>query len=98
MCFIEFNSKEEKESAYERKEGIELEGRSVYIDVLTGGGGRGGGGRGRDSFGRGGRGRGRDSFGRGGRGGRGPCKHLCCCICKRDIEQNIMNDIYIFII
>jgi len=97
MCFIEFNSKDEKEAAYEKKDELELDGRSVYLDVLNGGG-RGGGRGGRQSFGRGGRGggrgrdsfgRGRDSFGRGGRGGRGgsrgPCKYLT--LFNRDLKS-----------
>jgi len=68
MCFIEFNSVEERDAAYANKDGYEMEGRQLYLDGLNGGsGGRGGGRGGRDSFGRGGRGR--DSFGRGGRGG-----------------------------
>merc|ERR1719427_952243 len=70
MCFIEFETKEQRDAAYGNKDGYELEGRQLYIDELTGGGGRGGRGGGRDSFGGRG-GRGRDSFGRGGRGGRG---------------------------
>jgi len=75
MCFIEFNSKDEKEAAYEKKDELELDGRSVYLDVLNSGG-RGGGRGGRQGFGRGGRGDGlgQDSFGH--QGSRGPCHNL----------------------
>lgn len=75
MGFIEFNTKDSKEKAYKQKDdGIEIDGRALYLDVLTGDRNRTGG---RGGFG--GRGGGRGRGGRGGRGGgfggsRGPCK------------------------
>ena len=81
MGFIEFNTKDSKETAYKQKDdGIEIDGRALYLDVLTGDRNRTGG---RGGFGGRGGGRGRGGFGgRGGRGGRGggfggsrgPCK------------------------
>ena len=81
MGFIEFNTKDSKEKAYKQKDdGIEIDGRALFLDVLTGDRNRGGN-RGGFGGGRGGRGRGRGGFGgRGGRGGgfgggsRGPCQ------------------------
>merc|ERR1712119_204802 len=65
MGFIEFNTKDSKEKAYKQKDdGIEIDGRALFLDVLTGDRNRGG-----IRGGRGGRGRGRGGFG--GRGGRG---------------------------
>merc|ERR1719317_1069984 len=56
MGFIEFNTKDSKEKAYKQKDdGIEIDGRALYLDVLTGDRNRT---RGRGGFG-----------GRGGRGG-----------------------------
>uniref|UniRef100_F7A5D0 Nucleolin like protein CiRGG1 n=1 Tax=Ciona intestinalis TaxID=7719 RepID=F7A5D0_CIOIN len=71
MAFIEFDSTAEKETAFGLKDELEMDGRSLYLDNVTGGGG---GGRGRGNRGgRGGFGRGGGGFGAGrGRGGRGP--------------------------
>ena len=74
MGFIEFNSKDSKDKAYKQKDdGIEIDGRVLYMDVLTGDRNRRDGGS-RGGF-RGGRGGGRGRGGRGGGfgGGRGPC-------------------------
>ena len=63
FCFVEFESEDLKNAAYESREGKELCDRPIFIDTL-GGKPRGGG---RSSFGGGG---GRSSFGGGRRGGR----------------------------
>jgi len=67
FAFIEFDTPDAVSAALEEKQGSELNGNSLFLDKMGGGGGRGG--RGGD---RGGRGFGRgDRGGRGGRGGGG---------------------------
>ena len=66
MGFIEFYNKDDKELVYKHKDEYELDGRALYLDVLSGNSSRGGprgGGRGGARGGRG-----------GARGGRQPCK------------------------
>lgn len=67
--YVEFSSEEEAKKNLKEKQGLDIDGRNVFVDFSTprGSGGGGRGGRGRGGGGGGFRGRG----GRGGFGGRG---------------------------
>ena len=59
FCFIEFETEDAKKAAFKLKDDVELQGRQLVLDTLSGKSNRGRGGGGGGGFGRGGRGGGK---------------------------------------
>lgn len=87
FAFVQFETAEEVKEAIEKHQGVEIEGRAVFLDFQgSGKRGGGGGGRGGESRGRGGR-----NFGG---GDDGPVKTLVCHNLSYDTSEDTLREFF----